>query len=44
MKPEVTLGEYKGVEVEKSDVEVTDEDIQTKRLTRRERTTPEPSM
>ena len=27
VKPEVTLGEYKGVEVEKSDVEVTDEDI-----------------
>ena len=27
MKPEVTLGEYKGVEVEKSDVEVTEEDI-----------------
>ena len=27
VKPEVTLGEYKGVEVEKSDVEITDEDI-----------------
>ena len=27
VKPEVTLGEYKGVEVEKSDAEVTDEDI-----------------
>ena len=27
VKPEVSLGEYKGVEVEKSDVEVTDEDI-----------------
>ncbi len=27
VKPEVTLGEYKGVEVEKSDVEVPDEDI-----------------
>ena len=27
VKPEVTLGEYKGVEIEKSDVEVTDEDI-----------------
>ena len=27
VKPEVTLGEYKGVEVEKSDDEVTDEDI-----------------
>ena len=29
VKPEVTLGEYKGVEVEKSDVEVTEEDINT---------------
>ena len=29
LKPEVTLGEYKGVEVEKSNVEVTDEDIDT---------------
>ena len=27
VKPEVTLGEYKGVEVEKSDVGVTEEDI-----------------
>ena len=27
VKPEVTLGEYKGVEVEKRDVEVTEEDI-----------------
>ena len=27
VKPEVTLGEYKGVEVEKSNVEVTEEDI-----------------
>ena len=27
VKPEVTLGEYKGGEVEKSDVEVTEEDI-----------------
>ena len=27
VKPEVTRGEYKGVEVEKSNVEVTDEDI-----------------
>ena len=27
VKPEVILGEYKGVEVEKSDVEVTEEDI-----------------
>lgn len=28
LKPEVTLGEYKGIEVEKQDVEVTDEEIQ----------------
>lgn len=28
VKPEVTLGEYKGLEVEKIEVEVTDEDIQ----------------
>lgn len=27
VKPEVTLGEYKGIEVEKSDVEVTEEEI-----------------
>lgn len=27
VKPEVTLGEYKGLEVEKQDVEVTDEDV-----------------
>lgn len=27
IKPEVTLGEYKGVEVEKTDSEVTDEDV-----------------
>ncbi len=27
VKPEVTLGEYKGVEVPKADVEVTDEDV-----------------
>ena len=27
VKPEVTLGEYKGIEVEKSDVAVTDEDV-----------------
>ncbi len=27
VKPEVTLGEYKGVEVEKTDSEVTDEDV-----------------
>ena len=28
LKPEVTLGEYKGVEVEKQSVEVTEEEIQ----------------
>lgn len=27
MKPEVTLGEYKGVEVDKIDVEVTEEEV-----------------
>ena len=27
VKPEVTLGEYKGIEVEKKDIEVTDEDV-----------------
>ncbi len=27
LKPEVTLGDYKGIEVEKVDVEVTDEDV-----------------
>lgn len=28
VKPEVTLGEYKGIEVPKSDIEVTDEEVQ----------------
>lgn len=28
LKPEVTLGEYKGIEVEKQNIEVTDEEIQ----------------
>ena len=28
VKPEVTLGDYKGVEIEKIDVEVTDEDVE----------------
>jgi len=28
VKPEVTLGEYKGIEVEKKDIEVTDEDVE----------------
>lgn len=28
LKPEVTLGEYKGIEVEKQNVEVTDEEVQ----------------
>ncbi len=32
VKPEVTLGEYKGVEVEAQDTEVTDEDIQAELL------------
>lgn len=32
VKPEVTLGEYKGVEIEKVDVEVTDEDVQAELL------------
>ena len=30
VKPEVTLGEYKGVEVEKADASVTDEDVEKK--------------
>ncbi len=29
VKPEVTLGQYKGIEVEKADAEVTDEDVET---------------
>lgn len=32
VKPEVTLGDYKGIEVEKIDVEVTDEDVQAELL------------
>ena len=32
VKPEVTLGDYKGIEVEKTEVEVTDEDVQTELL------------
>ena len=32
VKPEVTLGDYKGIEIEKVDVEVTDEDIQAELL------------
>ena len=28
MKPEVTLGEYKGVEIKKIEVEVTEEEIE----------------
>ncbi|MDY4516716.1 MAG: trigger factor [Lachnospiraceae bacterium] len=28
LKPEVTLGEYKGIEVEKQNIEVTDEEVQ----------------
>lgn len=32
VKPEVTLGDYKGVEIEKVDVEVTEEDVQAELL------------
>lgn len=32
VKPEVTLGDYKGIEVEKTEVEVTDEDVQAELL------------
>jgi len=32
VKPEVTLGEYKGIEVDKIEVEVTDEDVQAELL------------
>lgn len=32
VKPEVTLGDYKGIEIEKVDVEVTDEDVQAELL------------
>lgn len=32
VKPEVSLGDYKGIEVEKTDVEVTDEDVQAELL------------
>lgn len=32
VKPEVTLGEYKGIEVDKIDVDVTDEDVATELL------------
>ncbi len=32
VKPEVTLGDYKGVEIEKVDVEVSDEDVQAELL------------
>lgn len=32
VKPEVTLGDYKGIEVEKVDTEVTDEDVQAELL------------
>ena len=28
MKPEVTLGQYKGIEVEKADAEVKEEDVE----------------
>lgn len=32
VKPEVTLGDYKGIEIDKVDVEVTDEDVQAELL------------
>jgi trigger factor len=32
VKPEVTLGEYKGIEVEKTDVEVTDDEVMAELL------------
>ncbi|MDE5778758.1 MAG: trigger factor [Lachnospiraceae bacterium] len=32
VKPEVTLGDYKGIEVDKIDIEVTDEDVQEELL------------
>lgn len=32
VKPDVTLGDYKGIEIDKVDVEVTDEDVQTELL------------
>lgn len=32
IKPEVTLGDYKGIEIEKVEVEVTDEDVQAELL------------
>ena len=37
VKPEVTLGEYKGLKVEKSDVEVTDEEVDAEIEKERER-------
>lgn len=40
VKPEVTLGEYKGVEVPKSETEVTDEDIDAE-IKKSRRKTPE---
>ncbi|MGN0153974.1 MAG: trigger factor [Lachnospiraceae bacterium] len=32
VKPEVTLGDYKGIEIEKVDTEITDEDVQAELL------------
>ena len=40
VKPEVTLGEYKGVEVPKSETEITDEDIDAE-IQKSRRKTPE---
>ena len=37
VKPEVTLGEYKGIEVKKADAEVTDEDLNRELEAERER-------
>lgn len=37
MKPEVTLGEYKGLEVPAGDLEVTDEDIEAELKREQER-------
>jgi trigger factor len=37
VKPEVTLGDYKGIEVEKLDTEVTDEDVENELKTQQER-------
>ena len=43
MKPEVTLGEYKGLEVPKSETEVTDEEIEAE-LKKEQEKNSEPSL